>query len=73
MGKEGDNFLYSFASLAKRDVSNTRRKQEKEKAPEFRVFPPEKFPKFNSYDGILLSNYWLVVYIYDGGLVHLAS
>jgi len=57
LGKEGDNFLYSFASLAKRDVSNTRRKQEKEKAPEFRVFPPEKFPKFNSYDGILLSNY----------------
>jgi hypothetical protein len=56
LGKEGDNFLYSFASLAKRDVSNTRRKQEKEKAPEFRVFPPQKFPKFSSYDGILLSN-----------------
>jgi hypothetical protein len=42
--------------LAKRDISNTRRKQEKEKAPEFRVFPPQKFPKFSSYDGILLSN-----------------
>jgi hypothetical protein len=35
---------------------NTRRKQEKEKVPEFRVFPPQKFPKFNFYDGILLSN-----------------
>jgi hypothetical protein len=42
--------------LQKEMFQNTRRKQEKEKVPEFRVFPPQKFPKFNFYDGILLSN-----------------
>jgi hypothetical protein len=57
MGQRRRQFWYSFVSLAKRDVSSTRRKQEKEKVPEFRVFPPQKFPKFNFYDGILLSNY----------------
>jgi hypothetical protein len=57
LGKEGDNFGIVLPLLLKEMFQTQEGNKKKKKLLNLGFSHPQKFPKFNSYDGILLSNY----------------